>query len=218
MCSQPRYFPLYFTASIQTFIIKCSKCMWNTTKNVRRKWPCEPIFAEFPKVSILILFEEWEMLQPEFSFLTNSCSHFFFFYQAQILEKRTNKFNSFFLPVLYPECPDMLAFLKERRWVTWMKEYKTGRWLRTVEKASDKIQCAYLLLHASHLGEALNIEMEQGIIWNNTVYFIPFPSERVLRIVLSIRTHHSKMLSLTDFGHACVDLIPVWHCCVDRST
>lgn len=161
MCSQPWYFPLYFTASIQTFIIKCSKYMWNTTKNVRRKWPCEPIFAEFPKVSILILFEEWEMLQPEFSFLTNSCSHFFFFYQAQILEKRTNKFNSFFLPVLYPECPDMLAFLKERRWVTWMKEYKTGRWLRTVEKASDKIQCAYFITPCKSFGRGTGY-------WNGT--------------------------------------------------
>lgn len=155
-----------------------------------------------------------------FLFNQQLLTFFFFFFQAQSLERRTNKFNSFFLPVLYPECPDMLAFLKERRWVTWMKEYKTGRWLRTVEKASDKIQCAYLLLHASHLGEALNIEMEQGIIWNNTVYFIPFPSERVLRIVLSIRTitHHSKLLSLKHFSHAYVDLIPVWHCCVDRST
>lgn len=86
---------------------------------------------------------------------------FFFFYQAQILEKRTNKFNSFFLPVLYPECPDMLAFLKERRWVTWMKEYKTGRWLRTVEKASDKIQCAYFITPCKSFGRGTGY-------WNGT--------------------------------------------------
>lgn len=45
-----------------------------------------------------------------------------------------------------------------------MKEYKIGRWLRTGEKTSDKIQYIYFIIMRSHLGEVLYMEKEQGMI------------------------------------------------------
>lgn len=66
-----------------------------------------------------------------------------------------------------------------------MKEYKIGRWLRIVEKTSDKYNTFILLHWASHLGEALDMEMEQAMIWNN-VYTFHTSSQGVSDI------HHSQ--------------------------
>lgn len=43
-----------------------------------------------------------------------------------------------------------------------MKEYKTGRWLRTVAKASDKIQYIYFITLSESFGRGTGYENGTG--------------------------------------------------------